>query len=98
MIRRPPRSTLFPTRRSSDLPAARAQGGRMIQRQALAGALLCAATLAAQQAPRDQASSATQLKTAIDTLGKFDAATRTAAARLVRRAPAAQAVPALIEA
>jgi HEAT repeat protein len=39
-----------------------------------------------------------QLKAAIDNLGKFDDAVRQAAARTVRRAPAAQAVPALIEA
>jgi HEAT repeat protein len=41
---------------------------------------------------------AVQLKAAIDNLGKFDAPTRSAAARTVRRAPAAQAVPALMEA
>ena len=52
------------------------------------------------QSPRDAAPPATpaQLKAAIDNLGKFDAPVRTAAARAVRRAPAAQAVPALIEA
>jgi HEAT repeat protein len=38
------------------------------------------------------------LKSSIDNLGKFDAPTRIAAARAVRRAPVAQAVPALIEA
>src|SRR4051812_30086810 len=42
--------------------------------------------------------SAAQLKAAIDNLGKFEAATRTEAARTVRRAPPAQAVPALIAA
>jgi HEAT repeat protein len=42
--------------------------------------------------------SVSALKSAIDNLGKFDDATRTAAAKAVRRAPAAQAVPALIEA
>jgi len=42
--------------------------------------------------------SASALKGAIDNLGKFDAATRTAAAKTVRRAEQAQAVPALIEA
>jgi len=42
--------------------------------------------------------SPTQLKTAIGNLGKFDDTTRIAAAKVVRRAPAAQAVPALIEA
>ena len=38
------------------------------------------------------------LKAAIDNLGKFDAPTRTAAAKTVRRTDQAQAVPALIEA
>ena len=45
-----------------------------------------------------QAVTPAQLTAAIGNLGKFDAATRSAAARTVRRAPAAQAVPALIEA
>ena len=39
-----------------------------------------------------------QLKAAIDNLGKFDDATRTAAAKTVRRAPVAEAVPALVAA
>src|SRR5690349_4147893 len=38
------------------------------------------------------------LRVAIDNLGKFDADTRTAAAKVVRRAEPAQAVPALIDA
>ena len=42
--------------------------------------------------------SVAQLKSAIDNLGRFDAAARSAAARTVRRAPAAQAVPTLMEA
>jgi len=50
------------------------------------------------QAQPEGAVSAAQLKAAIDNLGKFDAATRGAAARTVRRAPPAQAVPALMEA
>jgi HEAT repeat protein len=50
------------------------------------------------QAPRDQQTSPAQLKTAIDNLGRFDVAVRSAAARVVRRAPAAQAVPALRDA
>jgi HEAT repeat protein len=41
---------------------------------------------------------AASLHAAIDNLGKFDDATRTAAARTVRRAEPAQAVPALLEA
>jgi len=44
------------------------------------------------------AGSQTSLKTAIGNLGKFDAPTRTAAAKAVRRTDQAQAVPALIEA
>jgi hypothetical protein len=39
-----------------------------------------------------------QLQTAIDTLGKLDYAIRANASRVVRRAPAAQAVPALLQA
>ena len=68
--------------------------------------ILCAATLAAQApaaqpapaAPRETQTSPAQLKAAIENLGKFDATTRTNAARAVRRAAAAQAVPALMEA
>ena len=41
---------------------------------------------------------ATELAAAIDTLGSFDFATRTDAARTVRRAPAALAIPALAKA
>ncbi len=41
---------------------------------------------------------ASNLQAAINDLGKFDDAARTAAAKIVRRAPQAQAVPALIEA
>ncbi len=41
---------------------------------------------------------AAQLSTAIDNLGKFDPAVRTSAARAVRRAQPAQAVPVLMEA
>jgi HEAT repeat protein len=68
----------------------------MTARLTMAGVLFCAAALAAQQAAREQPASPAQLKAAIDNLGKFDAATRTAAARVVRRTAAAQAVPALI--
>src|SRR5437899_6176852 len=46
MIRRPPRSTLFPTRRSSDLAAAReggeAESDRREHRQAILGPARCA--------------------------------------------------------
>jgi HEAT repeat protein len=47
--------------------------------------------------PASSSTSPTSLKAAIDNLGKFDAPTRTAAAKTVRRAEPAQAVPALIE-
>ena len=49
------------------------------------------------QLPASSAPAST-LQAAIDNLGKFDAATRTAAARTVRRAQPPQAVPALIQA
>jgi HEAT repeat protein len=55
-------------------------------------------TVTGAQGSRDQQTSPAQLKAAIDNLGKFDVAVRTAAARVVRRTPAAQAVPALMEA
>ena len=61
-----------------------------------------AARLGAQQAavqepPAPQAVSREQLQAAIDKLGDLDYATRTAASRTVRRTPAAQAVPALLQ-
>ena len=64
-------------------------------------ALLLSAPLLAQapaKQPLSTATSPAQLKAAISNLGKFDDVTRIAAAKVVRRAPAAQAVPALIEA
>ncbi len=48
--------------------------------------------------PAASAQPASSLKAAIDNLGKFDDATRTAAAKTVRRAEPAQAVPALLDA
>jgi HEAT repeat protein len=63
---------------------------------AAAGFQLTAST--SQRSPSAPQASAPTLKTAIDNLGKFDDATRIAAAKAVRRTPAAQAVPALIEA
>jgi HEAT repeat protein len=50
------------------------------------------------QAPPATPVTALQLRTAIDSLGKFDDAVRTSASATVRRAPAAQAVPALLAA
>jgi HEAT repeat protein len=58
----------------------------------------CLFTLVLAQAPPATQVSASQLKTAIDSLGKFDDAVRTSASATVRRAPAAQAVPALLAA
>ena len=51
-----------------------------------------------QEPSAPQAVSGEQLKAAIDKLGDLDYATRTNASRLVRRTPAAQAVPALLQA
>jgi HEAT repeat protein len=69
---------------------------------ALLSVLALTVSLAAQaqrgQSPAARETSPDQLTAAVDTLGKFDAPTRISAARLVRRAPAAQAVPALIDA
>jgi len=52
----------------------------------------------AQEPPAPQSVSREQLQKAIDKLGDLDYPTRTAAARTVRRTPAAQAVPALLQA
>src|SRR5580765_8800133 len=65
--------------------------------------VLCAPPLrrgvaAAQEPTSPQPVSAAQLKTAIDNLGKLDYAVRANASRIVRRTPAAQAVPALLQA
>ena len=53
---------------------------------------------AAQEPAAPQNVSPAQLKGAIDRLGDLDYPTRTNASRLVRRTPASQAVPALVEA
>src|SRR5262245_30351383 len=66
-------------------------------RSAIAASLVALSQLAAQTPPKTQPS-ASNLHSAIENLGKFDAPTRTAAAKTVRRAEPAQAVPALIEA
>jgi HEAT repeat protein len=65
----------------------------------LAISLLATASVGGQS-PREAAPPATpaQFKTVVDNLGKFDVLIRTSAARTVRRAAPAQAVPALIEA
>ena len=62
---------------------------------ALIGALRMAG---AQEPAAPQAVPAAQLQAAIDELGDLDYATRTNAARAVRRTPGAQAVPALLQA
>jgi hypothetical protein len=54
--------------------------------------------LAAQEPAAPQAVSPAQLQAAIDKLGALDYAIRTTASRTVRRTPAAQAVPALMQA
>jgi HEAT repeat protein len=64
----------------------------------LLGVRAAAAQLPVQEPAAPQTVSAEQLKTAIDKLGDFDYAIRTAAARTVRRTVAAQAVPALLQA
>jgi HEAT repeat protein len=60
--------------------------------------VLCDHSLSAQEPPAPQAVSAAQLTEAINKLGNLDYRTRTDASRVVRRAPAAQAVPALLQA
>jgi len=61
-------------------------------------ALIAVGAVAAQEPAAPQPVSAAQLKAAIDKLGNLDYAVRTDASRLVRRTPANQAVPALIQA
>ena len=70
----------------------------------LVGFLLCAcsvlcgdALLWAQEPDAPQPVSAAELRAAFNGLGSLDYATRTNAARTVRRTPAAQAVPALLQ-
>jgi HEAT repeat protein len=64
----------------------------------LLAALLFARALFGQEPPGPQAVPAAELQAAIDRLGALDYAVRTAASRTVRRTPAAQAVPALLNA
>lgn len=58
--------------------------------------LVWAGVGAAQEPVAPQQVDAVRLKAAIDTLGSLDYDTRTGAARLIRRTPGAQAVPALL--
>lgn len=61
--------------------------------------LLCRAHVAsAQEPPAPEAASPQHLRAAIDKLGDLDYATRSRAARTIRRTAAAQAVPALLDA
>ena len=61
--------------------------------------VLCGRSLvAAQEPPAPQAVPAAQLQVALDKLGDLDYPTRTNAARTIRRAPASQAMPALLQA
>ncbi len=62
------------------------------------GFVLCAGALPAQEPAAPQAVSMAELRDAIDQLGRLDYDTRVTASRTVRRAPAAQAVPALLQA
>jgi HEAT repeat protein len=73
--------------------------GRLSFPTALAAAALIAGGAArAAQEPRAEAVSLEQVKTSIDHLGDLDFSTRMKAAQTVRRAPAAVASPALMEA
>ena len=79
------------------------RGGRAVLCVLCSLGVLCARPLgiraaAAQEPTGPQAVTAAQLQAAIDNLGKLDYAVRTNASRIVRRAPAAQAVPALLQA
>jgi HEAT repeat protein len=65
---------------------------------AAAAVSVVALTFAQGQKLPEPQTSAAELKAAIPNLGKFDDPTRMAASRTVRRAPAEQAVPALIDA
>jgi HEAT repeat protein len=65
---------------------------------AVVAALLTAPGGAAQEPTAPQTVSAEQLRAAIDKLGDLDYPTRTNAARTIRRASPAQAVPALLQA
>jgi HEAT repeat protein len=78
---------------------------RVLQRTSLililcvsAGGMLAAGAQSTQEPPAPQEASADQLKAAVDKLGDLDYATRTSAARAVRRTAASQAVPALTRA
>lgn len=72
----------------------------MAQSQRIAVSLLviCSSLLALAQERGPTPTSPEQIRQAIDKLGDFDYPTRMAAGRTVRRAPAAQTVPALLQA
>jgi HEAT repeat protein len=78
--------------------------GRALVVSCLAGAffggLVFSSDLCAQapEPPAPQTVTAAQLKAAIDKLGDLDYTTRTNASRVIRRAPGAQAIPALLQA
>jgi hypothetical protein len=72
---------------------------RRSRRLTIAGAIVCAAVVHAQGPERGPSPASPQeLRAAIERLGDIDYATRTKVARLVRRTPAPQAVPALLQA
>lgn len=83
-------------RRFGVLFAAVALGSSALAASQLAGAARGSAAPAETQ--REAPVTPEQLKTAIDRLGTVDYAVRTAAARTIRRAPAAAVVPALVDA
>jgi HEAT repeat protein len=71
--------------------------GRRVACLCLVLFLAGAAARAQQEPTQPQAVSADELRAAIDSLGKLDYDTRTRASRTIRRSPAAQAVPALMQ-
>jgi len=85
------RPTLLPSRIAPRTP-------RLIRVLCVLCVLAAADSGRAQEPPAPQAVAPAQLTAAIDKLGDLDYATRTNASRLVRRAPASQAVPALMQA
>jgi hypothetical protein len=71
---------------------------RVLASGATAVALASTGSFAVQDASPPSSSGSVQLQQSIDQLGDLDYATRTAAARTIRRTPPAQAVPVLLQA
>ena len=97
--------TMTTTLRQRGTRRQRTTAGRAVAAAIRAGlTVLCVLVLlcvprfaAAQEPPAPQAVPAAQLQAAIDKLGDLDYATRSNAARTVRRVPASQAVPVLLQ-